>query len=292
MRGQEDLLLKMEKQVRETQAGLIHLSSSNEAISSDLEALQRKSEARRLTEEQILKKLEENETQETTLQIEKAVARINETEMSVQKVNKQIAILKDEINKEKKRQKKELQNLQAALDENEKMENLQTNVNSIIMDLTNLRRELDGNLDAETPPSLKKLEYRVATMTGQLNREKGEAQRKVKSLTSWIKKIFAGVKKDFEGHAAILKNITTHQEKLNEDVGSLKSAIEKTLDDSDKLRKKLVQNDQDRDLRLAKLELTVKNKDHIVDISERIFKMEKLTKKLSKHPEFKKFFED
>jgi hypothetical protein len=53
--------------------------------------------------------------------------------------------------------------------------------------------------------SLKKLEYRVATMTGQLNREKGEAQRKVKSLTSWIKKIFAGVKKDFEGHAAILK---------------------------------------------------------------------------------------
>jgi hypothetical protein len=86
MRGQEDLLLKMEKQVRETQAGLIHLSSSNEAISSDLEALQRKSEARRLTEEQILKKLEENETQETTLQIEKAVARINETEMSVQLV--------------------------------------------------------------------------------------------------------------------------------------------------------------------------------------------------------------
>jgi hypothetical protein len=84
MRGQEDLLLKMEKQVRETQAGLIHLSSSNEAISSDLEALQRKSEARRLTEEQILKKLEENETQKTTLQIEKAVARINETEMSVQ----------------------------------------------------------------------------------------------------------------------------------------------------------------------------------------------------------------
>lgn len=84
MRGQEDLLLKMEKQVRETQAGLIHLSSSNEAISSDLEALQRKSEARSLTEEQILKKLEENETQKTTLQIEKAVARINETEMSVQ----------------------------------------------------------------------------------------------------------------------------------------------------------------------------------------------------------------
>jgi hypothetical protein len=42
-------------------------------------------------------------------------------------------------------------------------------------------------------------------MTGQLNREKGDAQRKVKSLTSWIKKIFAGVKKDFEGHAAILK---------------------------------------------------------------------------------------
>jgi hypothetical protein len=85
MRGQEDLL-KMKKQVRETQAGLIYLSSSNEAISSDLEALQRKSEARRLTEEQILKKLEENETQETTLQIEKAVARINETEMSVQLV--------------------------------------------------------------------------------------------------------------------------------------------------------------------------------------------------------------
>jgi hypothetical protein len=48
-------------------------------------------------------------------------------------VNKQIAILEDEINKEKKRQKKELQNLQAALDENEKMENLQTNVNSIIV---------------------------------------------------------------------------------------------------------------------------------------------------------------
>jgi predicted outer membrane protein len=52
---------------------------------------------------------------------------------------------------------------------------------------------------------------------------------------------------------AFFRNITTHQEKLNEDVGSLKSAIEKTLDDSDKLRKKLVQNDQDRDLRLAKL---------------------------------------
>jgi hypothetical protein len=48
-------------------------------------------------------------------------------------VNKQIAILEDEINKEKKRQKKELQNFQAALDENEKMENLQTNVNSIIV---------------------------------------------------------------------------------------------------------------------------------------------------------------
>ena len=48
-------------------------------------------------------------------------------------MSKQIVILKDEINKEKKRQKKELQNLQAALDENEKMENLQTNVNSIIV---------------------------------------------------------------------------------------------------------------------------------------------------------------
>ena len=84
MRGQEDLLLKMEKQVRETQAGLIHLASSNEEISSDLEAVQRKSEARRLTEEQILEKLEENEAQETTLKIENAVARINETEASVQ----------------------------------------------------------------------------------------------------------------------------------------------------------------------------------------------------------------
>ena len=84
MRGQEDLLLKMEKQVRETQAGLIHLASSNEEISSDLEAVQRKSEARRLTEEQILEKLEENEAQETTLKIENAVERINETEANVQ----------------------------------------------------------------------------------------------------------------------------------------------------------------------------------------------------------------
>ena len=83
MRSQEDLLLKMEKQVRELQAGLIHLASSNEAISSDLEAVQRKSEARRLTEEEILKKLEENEAQETTLKIENAVARINETEASI-----------------------------------------------------------------------------------------------------------------------------------------------------------------------------------------------------------------
>ena len=83
MLGQEDLLLKMEKQVRETQAGLIHLASSNEAISSDLEDVLRKSQARRLTEEQILKKLEENEAQETALKIENAVARINETEASV-----------------------------------------------------------------------------------------------------------------------------------------------------------------------------------------------------------------
>ena len=55
------------------------------------------------------------------------------------------------------------------------------------------------------PHSLQKLEYRVATMTGQLNRERTEAEHKVKSLTSWIKKIFAGVKKDFEGHSAILR---------------------------------------------------------------------------------------
>ena len=40
-------------------------------------------------------------------------------------MNKQIAILEEEINKEKKRQKKEFQNLQAALDENQKIENLQ-----------------------------------------------------------------------------------------------------------------------------------------------------------------------
>ena len=49
------------------------------------------------------------------------------------KVYKQIAILEEEINKEKKRQNKELQNLQAALDENQKMENLQENVNSIMV---------------------------------------------------------------------------------------------------------------------------------------------------------------
>lgn len=48
-------------------------------------------------------------------------------------MNKQIAILEEEINKEKKRQKKELLNLQAALDENEKLENLQENVNSIMV---------------------------------------------------------------------------------------------------------------------------------------------------------------
>ncbi|CBY08245.1 unnamed protein product [Oikopleura dioica] len=169
MRSQEDLLLKMEKQMRETQAGLLHITSSNEAIATDLEAIQHKTEA------------------------------------SVQKVNRQIAILEDGFNKEKKRHQQELHNLQTALEENEKMETLQESVDLLKVDLANLRGELDGNLDAETPPSLKKLEYRVATMTGQLNRERNEAQRKVKSLTSWIKKIFAGVKKDFEGHAVILR---------------------------------------------------------------------------------------
>ena len=48
-------------------------------------------------------------------------------------------------------------------------------------------------------------------------------------------------------------NITAQQEKIDEDVNSLKIAIEKTLDDSNDLRRKLVQNDKDRDLRLAKL---------------------------------------
>jgi len=50
-------------------------------------------------------------------------------------------------------------------------------------------------------------------------------------------------------------DIKAQQEKLSGDINSLKSAIEKTLADSDTLRKKLVQNDKDRDLRLAKLGL-------------------------------------
>ena len=50
-----------------------------------------------------------------------------------------------------------------------------------------------------------------------------------------------------------LSNITAQQEKIDEDMNSLKIAIEKTLDDSNDLRRKLVQNDKDRDLRLAKL---------------------------------------
>ena len=60
------------------------------------------------------------------------------------KVNKQIAILEEEINKEKKRQKKELQNLQAALKENQKMENLQENVNSIMVYILNLKNKLNS----------------------------------------------------------------------------------------------------------------------------------------------------
>lgn len=89
------------------------------------------------------------------------------------KVNRQIAILEDGFNKEKKRHQQELHNLQTALEENEKMETLQESVdllkvcdfvnftkfiykkyylNDLKVDLANLRGELDGNLDAETPP--------------------------------------------------------------------------------------------------------------------------------------------
>ena len=59
-------------------------------------------------------------------------------------MNKQIAILEEEINTEKKRQKKELQNLQAALKENQKMENLQENVNSIMVYILNLKNKLNS----------------------------------------------------------------------------------------------------------------------------------------------------
>lgn len=95
MQTQEEQLLKIEKQVGETQAGLAHQALKNEAMESKVEAVQSNSEALlgqqfEKMEKKLSRRLQEKNSQivgsaakEADAKIEAAVGRINQTEANI-----------------------------------------------------------------------------------------------------------------------------------------------------------------------------------------------------------------
>jgi len=127
-----------------------------------------------------------------------------------------------------------------------------------------------------------KVAYEVAFVKTRFNRDKSNSKNDIGQLTSWIKDILSGITNELDAQQETIANLTTAVAEKDELIDQLRRDVASSLDDSAKLREKLYQSDLDRDLRLARLELSIQGAEHHDSLVQKVKDIEKWKENTSK----------